>query len=273
MALGAFVLRALAFFHPTGPLGYPMDYDEGVYFSAAALLLRGDLPYRDFIFVHPPGALLLWAPGAALTLGFDAATAYGVTRFAAAAVGALCAFLAGRIAWRAWGPLAGCVAALAYAAYPEAITVERGTFLEPLLNVLCLGFANLWLTSDTPSRARRIFAGVLIGLAVSVKLPGGLWLVAALLARPWKESWRDVLTLALIAFATFVVVVAPLAAQAPSEFFRDVIAFQALRPAHGEADRLLRLRDIFHERRLGEVALALVGLGFACAHAFRAPSP
>ncbi|WP_147444531.1 glycosyltransferase 87 family protein, partial [Corallococcus sp. CA031C] len=273
VALGAFVLRALAFFHPTGPLGYPMDYDEGVYFSAAALLLRGDLPYRDFIFVHPPGSLLLWAPGAALTLGFDAATAYGVTRFAAAAVGALCAFLAGRIAWRAWGPLAGCVAALAYAAYPEAITVERGTFLEPLLNILCLGFANLWLTSDTPSRARRIFAGVLIGLAVSVKLPGGLWLVAALLARPWKESWRDLLTLALIAFATFVVVVAPLAAQAPSEFFRDVIAFQALRPAHGEADRLLRLRDIFHERRLGEVALALVGLGFACAHAFRAPSP
>ena len=40
-------------------MGYPMDYDEGVYSSAAPLLLRGDLPYRDFIFVHPPGSLLL----------------------------------------------------------------------------------------------------------------------------------------------------------------------------------------------------------------------
>ncbi|RKG73290.1 glycosyltransferase 87 family protein [Corallococcus terminator] len=273
VALGAWVLRALAFFHRTGPLGYPMDYDEGVYFSAASLLLRGDLPYRDFIFVHPPGALLLWAPGAALTLGLDTGAAYGVARYAAATVGALCVFLAGRIAWRAWGPLAGCVAALAYAAYPEAVLVERGTFLEPLLNVLCLGFANLWLASDTSSRARRIGAGVLIGLAVSVKLPGGLWLVAALLARPWKETWRDTLTLALIAFATFVVVVAPLAALAPSEFFRDVITFQALRPADGEPDRLVRLHDIFHERRLGEVVLALVGLGTACVHALRAPTP
>ena len=273
VALGAWVLRALAFFHRTGPMGYPMDYDEGVYFSAASLLLRGDLPYRDFIFVHPPGALLLWAPGAALTLGLDAATAYGVTRYAAATVGALCVFLAGRIAWRAWGPLAGCVAALAYAAHPEAALVERGTFLEPLLNILCLGFANLWLASEAPSRARRIGAGVLLGLAVSVKIPGGLWLVAALLARPWKESWRDGVMLALVAFATFVVVVGPLAALAPSEFFRDVIAFQALRPSDGEPDRWVRLHDILHERRLGEVVLALVGLGTACVRAFRPPTP
>ncbi|NBD12726.1 glycosyltransferase family 87 protein [Corallococcus silvisoli] len=268
IALGAWVLRALAFFH-SGPLGYPMDYDEGVYFSAASLLLRGDLPYRDFIFVHPPGSLLLWAPGAALTLGFDAATAYGVTRHAAAAVGALCAFLAGRVAWRAWGPLAGCVAALAYAAYPEAALVERGAFLEPLLNVLCLGFANLWLASATPSRGRGIGAGVLLGLAVSVKLPGGAWLVAALLARPWKESRRDALLCMVAALATFAVVVGPLAALAPSEFLRDVISFQALRPPDGESDRWLRLHDLFHERRLGEVVLALIGLGAAGARALR----
>ncbi|NOK14718.1 DUF2029 domain-containing protein [Corallococcus exercitus] len=271
VALGAWVLRALAFFHRSGAMGYPMDYDEGVYFSAASLLLRGDLPYRDFIFVHPPGGLLLWAPGAALTLGLDAANAYGVTRYLAAAVGALCVFLAGRVAWRAWGPLAGCVAALAYAAYPEAALVERGTFLEPLLNVLCLGFANLWLTPGVHSRARRIGAGVLLGLAISVKLPGGLWLVAALFARPGKESWRHALLPVLVAFATFAVVVGPLAALAPSEFLRDVITFQAVRPADGEPDRWLRLRDIFHERRLGEVLLALVGLGTACVRAFRAP--
>lgn len=269
IALGAWVLRALAFFHRSGPLGYPMDYDEGVSFSAASLLLRGDLPYRDFIFVHPPGSLLLWAPGAALTLGFDAATAYGVTRYAAAAVGALCVFLAGRVAWRAWGPLAGCVAALAYAAHPEAALVERGAFIAPLLNVLCLGFANVWLSSAAPSRGRSIGAGALLGLAVSVTLPGGVWLLAALLARPWRESRRDVLLCVLAALATFAVVVSPLAALAPSEFFRDVISFQALRPPDGEPDRWLRLHDIFHERRLGEVVLALVGLGAACARALR----
>nr|WP_242544165.1 glycosyltransferase family 87 protein [Corallococcus sp. NCSPR001] len=270
VALGAWVLRALAFFHRSGAMGYPVDYDEGVYFSAASLLLRGDLPYRDFIFVHPPGGLLLWAPGAALTLGLDAATAYGITRYLAAAVGALCVFLAGRIAWRAWGPVAGCVAALAYAAYPEAALVERGTFLEPLLNVLCMGFANLWLASGPHSRARRIGAGVLLGLAISVKIPGGLWLIAALLSRPGKESWRRALLPVLVASATCVVVVGPLAALAPSEFLRDVITFQAVRPPDGELDRWLRLREIFHERRWGEVVLTLLGLGTACVRAFRA---
>lgn len=270
VALGAWALRALAFFHRSGALGYPVDYGEGVSFSAASLLLRGDLPYRDFIFVHPPGSLLLWAPGAALTLGLDAATAYGITRYAVAAVGAACAFLAGRVAWRAWGPLAGCVAALAYAAHPEAALAERGTFLEPLLNLLCLGFANLWLAPAPHSRARRIGAGVLLGLALSVKLPGGLWLVPALLSRPGRESWRHALLPVLVACATFAVVVGPLAALAPSEFLRDVITFQVARPPDGEPDRWLRLRDIFHERRWGEVLLALVGLGAACVRALRA---
>jgi hypothetical protein len=272
VALGAWVLRSLAFLHRSGPLGYPMDYDEGVLFSAAALLLRGDMPYRDFIFVHPPGALLLWAPGAALSLVLDTATAYGVTRFLAAAVGALSVFLAGRVAWRAWGPLAGFVAALAYAAFPEAAISERGSFLEPLLNVLCLGFANLWLAPGPRSRGHRVGAGVLLGLAVSVKFPGALWLVAALASRPFKESWRSLFLPVLVALATFTAVAGPFAAFAPSEFVRDVFTFPLARPPEGELDRWLRLRDLFPERRLGESVLALVGLAAALARALRAPS-
>src|SRR5262245_8156276 len=41
-------------------------YDDGVYFSAAQHLIAGVLPYRDFVFVHPPGVILLLAPFAAL---------------------------------------------------------------------------------------------------------------------------------------------------------------------------------------------------------------
>src|SRR5262245_66195881 len=40
----------------------PVDYDDGVYFSAAALLAQGILPYRDFTFVHPPGIALFYLP-------------------------------------------------------------------------------------------------------------------------------------------------------------------------------------------------------------------
>ena len=68
LAVGAWVLRVLPFFNRHGAFGYPVDYDEGVYFSASALLFRGELPYRDFVFVHPPGALLLWAPALPTTL-------------------------------------------------------------------------------------------------------------------------------------------------------------------------------------------------------------
>jgi len=56
---------------------FPVDYDEGVYSAAASLFARGQMPYRDFFFVHPPGARcmfccrlagsarrpLLWRPG------------------------------------------------------------------------------------------------------------------------------------------------------------------------------------------------------------------
>ncbi|HZI02713.1 MAG TPA: hypothetical protein VEZ71_01760, partial [Archangium sp.] len=148
MAVGAWVLRVLPFFNRHGAFGYPVDYDEGVYFTASALLFQGVLPYRDFIFVHPPGSLLLWSPAAALASGWDAATCFVLARWLAAGVGALNVFLVGRLALRAWGPGAGVVAALVYATYPELVGVERGPFLEPVLNLACLAMANVWL--DAP---------------------------------------------------------------------------------------------------------------------------
>src|SRR5215470_4971975 len=40
------------------------EYDDGSYFGSAIHLLQGILPYRDFIFVQPPGIILLMAPAA-----------------------------------------------------------------------------------------------------------------------------------------------------------------------------------------------------------------
>lgn len=275
IAVGAWVLRVLPFFNRHGAFGYPVDYDEGVYFTASALLFQGLLPYRDFIFVHPPGSLLLWSPAAALTSGLDAATCFVLARWLAACAGALNVFLVGRLALRAWGPMAGVVAALVYATYPELVGVERGPFLEPVLNLACLAMAHLWLDAPGDGRGSRrwLWAGVLGGLAISVKVLGGIWLAAALLSRSPRSAWRAQLGLALVAGATVLLLVGPFVAASPSRFLEDVFLFQSLRPGDGELDRLARLRDILHERRLVGLGLALLGLRVAAVRSFRASTP
>jgi hypothetical protein len=117
-----------------------VNYDEGVYLTGSALLGRGFLPYRDFVFVHPPALLLFLLPLTALA-HVDPATLLIWGRFLAVGLGALNTLLVGTVALRAFGPLAGVAAALLYATHPETVHEERGPFLEPVLNALCLAMA------------------------------------------------------------------------------------------------------------------------------------
>jgi hypothetical protein len=275
LAVGAWVIRALPFFHRHGAFGYPVDYDEGVYFTASALLFQGLVPYRDFVFVHPPGSLLLWGPAAMLVHQVDPATCFALARWLAALVGALNVFLVGRLSLRAWGPVAGVVAALVYATYPELVIVERGPYLEPVLNLACLAMANVWLGPPGAGRdgARWLLAGALGGLALSVKVLGGIWLAAALLSPPPRSAWRARFGFALAAGAGVLLLVGPFLAASPSRFLGDVFLFQSLRPGDGETGRLIRLHEILHERRLVGVGLALLGLLVATVRAFRPTGP
>src|SRR5262245_6496186 len=109
-----------------GALAFPIDYDEGVYFSASALLFKGILPYRDFVFVHPPGLLYALGATSAFVECIDAASAFATARFVATAIGAANVFLVGRVALRWAGPLGAVLASALYATYPEVATVERG---------------------------------------------------------------------------------------------------------------------------------------------------
>ena len=38
------------------------EYDDGVYIGGALRLVEGQLPYKDFAFIQPPGILLLMRP-------------------------------------------------------------------------------------------------------------------------------------------------------------------------------------------------------------------
>lgn len=262
VVLGAWGLRAAPLLDAGGAFGYPVDYDEGVYFAAASLPWRGVWPYRDFTFVHPPGVVLAWAPAALLGLLWDAGVGFAASRHLSVLLGAVNVLLVARLAGRSWGPAAGLVAALVYATYPELVIAERSPLLEPLLNVVALGVMNVWVGSAR-ERPRWAWAGVLCGLAVAVKVIGGLWGAAALVAHPPRRSARALVGLVLVAAATVALVVGPFVALAPEGFVEQVLLFQLSRPPDGEQSAVARLWEMLHSRRAVGVVLALVGLGVA----------
>src|SRR5439155_2274385 len=62
LALG---IRVCLLLRPGFLLGVT-EYDDGSYFGSAVRMADGHLPYRDFVFVQPPGITLLMMPAALL---------------------------------------------------------------------------------------------------------------------------------------------------------------------------------------------------------------
>ena len=71
------------------------EYDDGTDFGSAVLLIHGDLPYRDFVMVQPPGITLLMAPVALVTKGIGTAWGIGVGRIHTALAGAAAVAMGG----------------------------------------------------------------------------------------------------------------------------------------------------------------------------------
>lgn len=256
-AVGGLVLRVFPLLRASGPLGVPIDYDEGVYFSSAALMVRGVLPYRDFVFVHPPG--LLYLLGLLSSLGGDLAVGFEVSRFLAALVGAANVALVGAVVLRrSW--FGGLVAAALYATYPEVVTVERGPFLEPVLNLACLAMALAWLSPRGKGSRAALVAGVLCGVALAVKVWGGVWLVAALLSLPAGRRAAEALQVLAGAAAGALLLVAPPALVAPGAFLEQTLLFHARRPPDGDVERLARLQAMLGWPHLAAAALSLVAV-------------
>ncbi len=257
IALGAFLLRVFPFFGPDGAWGYRVDYDEGVYFSAAAVLFEGALPYRDYVFVHPPGQLLFLALTSAWTHSFVGVDgAFALSRWIAALLGTINVLLVAKLVWR-W-PKGALFAAAFYATYPELVQVERGPFLEPLLNLVCLSLAIAVVNAETSARRLRwvYFAGALAGLAVSIKLWAVLWALGALWALTSFATRRELLVFIGAALLACGLIVLPFALQAPSSFVTEVGLFHLWRPPDGFTDRLSRFGQIVALRHLLSPLLA-----------------
>jgi hypothetical protein len=177
------------------------DYDEGVYLGGAWLLRDGALPYRDFVFPHLPGALLLLWPAAQLIqLWQDNTTALLAARLTAALADGVAVGLIYCAARQLTATPGALLASLVYASDTLAIHYSRGVRLEPLQAPWLIAGALLTLvTLNQPQLRRRwaVAAGVTLALGVTVKITGALVPIAALLALGLERRWRALADLGL----------------------------------------------------------------------------
>jgi alpha-1,2-mannosyltransferase len=266
--LVAAVIGALAFWIryrllvDAGGLGGDSGYDDGVYYAAADALVHGRLPYRDFLFLQPPGIAVVLAPFA--WLGSITSDPHGivVARTAFLALGAADAVLVAAIC-RRFGPAAAIVAGVGYAVFFPAAYAERSMLLEPVATFAML--VALLLTQGRPARSpvALIVAGLLLGLAVATKV----WYVvpAAIIAGLLRD--RRSLIVAGASAVAVTATVLPFLAAAPGPFVQQVVLDQVGRPesSWGPLRRLaamlaLRTTDAPSPHQAQVVLVKLVGL-------------
>jgi hypothetical protein len=243
LSVAAWVARASPYFRSSGVLGWAVDFDEGVYLSASAMLWKGLVPWRDFVFVHPPAVPVLLSFATAWDV--TASRSLELARWGVSAVGALNVLLAALLVRRHAGFVGACVTAGLLMVWPESVLCDRGVHLEPFLTAACL--LSMWnLDADNP---RVLSAGIWVGVGLLVKSWAVLWLVAWLVARG-----RRALPGVVVAVSVAGVVTLPIALLVP-DFLTQVVWFHLVRAPDGDLSLLLRLREMFVERSVLPVVL------------------
>jgi hypothetical protein len=242
----AFLARLLPVLRGGGLRGI-LAYDDGVYFGAADALLSGRLPYRDFVFLHPPGVLIVLAPFAALGRLTSDPIGFAAARVAFMAVGALNAALVYYVARRA-GRVAAISAGGMYALWGPAVYAERTTLLEPLVNLGLLSALALLGDVRVTPRRRLLLAGAVLGAATAVKL----WAVVPLIVLAiWvllRRGRSAGATFVSASAFTAALVSLPFFVNAPARMVRLVVLDQLGRPNNGVSTlhRISGIVDYYH---------------------------
>src|SRR5450631_3629038 len=159
---------ALRFYYLSRPgfLFGVTEYDDGSYVGSAVRLVHGMLPYRDFVFVQPPGITLLMTPVALLARVIGTDWGLAVARIATMLAGAAGVALAGLLV-RHRGVLAALIACGVVAVYPDSVASAHTLLVEPWLVLFCLAGAVAVFDGDqiTDSRRRLIWGGAAFGFA------------------------------------------------------------------------------------------------------------
>jgi hypothetical protein len=246
LALG---VRLWQFARP-GSLTGIVEYDDGPYVGSTILLTHGIMPYRDYIFVQPPGIMVILAPVAFL------ARAGWLTTAGVMATGRVLTALASTagvpvlgLLLRHRGVAAVTVGCGLLAVYTGSIQAAHTVLLEPWLALLCLLGAITVFDGDRLAGNRRLgWGGVIFGLAGAVEawaiLP--VMIVAALCLPGIRRVARFLAGVG----GGFLAVALPFASQSPSGFYQGVITAQIGRRAHA-----IRVSDLYRFKEMAGLDL------------------
>lgn len=217
-----------------GGLTGVFGYDDGVYYTGAASLVAGRMPYTDFTLLHPPGILLVLAPFTVLGRLTSDHVGLAAARLAFIALGALNAglitLLCARLPTARRSALApAAVGGLFYALWYSSIYATRTTLLEGLgTTCLLVALAFAW-RSEAPGRWAAWAAGAALGYGACTKIWGvvPLLVVAVWLAR--RHGRLVAVRLVTGAVVTAVVVCLPFLLRAPAAMPRMVVLDQLRR--------------------------------------------
>jgi hypothetical protein len=212
-------------------------YNSGVYFAASFKLVTGVMPYRDFVFVQPPGILLALSPATLLARIVGTHDGFIVARVMSGIVVGLNASLLALLLRRR-GRVAMIIAGFGLSLLPVAFWVSSAVMLEPYCIVFVLLGALALLGSDeglVPSRRRAIIAGALFGVATLMKLWAILPFIAILLCL-LPRNRRRILNTLTSAGSTFIIVALPFFVSAPRNFISQVFVEQLGRSSNSSND-------------------------------------
>lgn len=142
------------------------EYDPGVMYIASAMLLDGQLPYRDYVFLHPPGILLGLAPTVLVGGVFGDAAGLAAARLGTVLIGVINTGLAALLL-RPYGVWAVALGAGSYAGWSALAYTEQQPLLEPFL-VTALFVGLLLIRKSRLSNSA--LAGFVLGVATMVKV-------------------------------------------------------------------------------------------------------
>jgi alpha-1,2-mannosyltransferase len=207
------------------------EYDDGVYIGGALRLIEGQLPYKDFAFVQPPGILLLMTPVALIAKITTTVKGLALARVLTALASAACVPLAGNLV-RYRGAVVTLVTCGTLAVYPGDITTAHTLMLEPWMNLFCLVGVNAAFRRGHLARpGRLVWAGLALGYAGVIKFwaiaPAAVLLVICLTDR--KERGRRTGAYVGALAAGFILPLLPFLASAPMTFLRSTVSDQAAR--------------------------------------------
>lgn len=251
-------------------------YDSGVFSAAAIHFVSGELPYRDFVFVQPPGILLILSPVALFSRLFGSHDGFVLARVMSAFVTALDASL---LAWlvRHRGRIAMILAGSGLALAPVAVFFSSGVRLEPYC-ILSVLFGSLSIFSsvgehgESSSRSLAI-GGFLFGLAALIEFWAFFPFVAMTICLVPRIHKR-VLIFVGAAGGGLVALALPFFLMSPKNFVSEVFIDQLSRPG-GSRSILWRLIDMtgFSSTSIApsaiETVVAIVVFGIVIVFAYR----